>query len=177
MTNSNNATEKESKDKLEKVFALIKDGKSLKEADLWGAANKFAEARSLLELLATEQPRSTEEEKQIATLYERQAWEYLQESRQCLIEAMAVEKEQDEKEETTTFSNLTDDESSARLNTFSSLFSRKVETEPEEITMENQISLEERLRNLNASLPSGFKTSEEYMTDLTTEILAICRQH
>jgi hypothetical protein len=41
-----------------------------------------------------------------------------------------------------------------------------VETKPEELTMENQMSLEERLRNLNESLPSGFKTSEERMNDL-----------
>ena len=102
MTNSNTPTETESKNDIEKVFSLIKDGKSLRETDLWGAANKFAEARSLLELLSTEQPRSTEEEKQIATLYERQAWEYLKESRQCLIEAMNAEKEQDEKEEKAT---------------------------------------------------------------------------
>ena len=159
-------TESNSKETIEKVFSLIKDGKSMKETDLWGAANKFAEARTLLELLATEQPRSTEEEEQIATLYERQAWEYLKESRQCLIEAMKAEKELDEKEQIATFSNLTDDESTARLNTFSSLFSRKVETKPEEITMENQMSLEERLRDLNASLPSGFKTSQERMNDL-----------
>lgn len=159
-------TESDSKETIEKVFSLIKDGKGMRETDLWGAANKFAEARTLLELLATEQPRSTEEEEQIATLYERQAWEYLKESRQCLIDAMKAEKELDEKEQIATFSNLTDDESTARLNTFSSLFSRKVETKPEEITMDNQMSLEERLRDLNASLPSGFKTSEERMNDL-----------
>ncbi|CAJ1942932.1 unnamed protein product [Cylindrotheca closterium] len=168
MTSSNdNPTEPDpSKEKLDQVFALIKDGKIIRETDLWGAANKFREARTLLELLATEHPRSTDEEKQIATLYERQAWEYLKESRQCLIEAMKAEKERDEMEESTTFLTLTDDESTARLNTFSSLFSRKLEAEPEELTMENQVSLEERLRNLNQSLPSGFKTSEERMSDL-----------
>eukprot|EP00526_Cylindrotheca_closterium_P013738 CAMPEP_0113616318 /NCGR_PEP_ID=MMETSP0017_2-20120614/8178_1 /TAXON_ID=2856 /ORGANISM="Cylindrotheca closterium" /LENGTH=351 /DNA_ID=CAMNT_0000525629 /DNA_START=11 /DNA_END=1066 /DNA_ORIENTATION=- /assembly_acc=CAM_ASM_000147 len=167
MANSDDKpTETDSKEKIEQVFALIKDGKSMRETDLWGAANKFGEARTILELLATEQPRSTEEEQQIATLYERQGWEYLKESRQCLIEAMKAEKERDEEEQSTTFSNLTDEESTARLNTFSSIFSRKVETKPEEITMENQTSLEERLRNLNASLPSGFKTSDERMSDL-----------
>lgn len=155
-----------SKEKIDKVFALIKYGKSIKGTDLWCAAEKFGQARTLLELLATEQPRSTEEEKQIATLYERQAREYLKESRQCLIEAMRTEKERDEIEESTTFSTLSDEESTTRLNTFSSLFSRKVETRPEEITLENQMSLEERLRNLNASLPSGFKTSHERMDDL-----------
>ncbi|KAL3945530.1 MAG: hypothetical protein SGBAC_000354 [Bacillariaceae sp.] len=169
MANSNdNPSETDSKGKLEQVFALIKEGKSTKETDLWGAAYKFGEARILLELLATEHPRSTEEEQQIATLYERQAWAYLNESRQCLIEAMKAEKEKDEKKESTTFSNLSDDESASRLNIFSSLFSRKVKTEPEEITMENQSSLEDRLRNLNASLPSGFKTSEERMDDLNS---------
>ena len=87
MTNSNDdASDTGSKEKLEQVFSLIKDGKSMRGTDLWGAANKFSEARSLLELLATEHPRSTEEEKQIATLYERQAREYLKESRQCLID-------------------------------------------------------------------------------------------
>lgn len=145
---------------------MIKDGKQLRDSDLWGAASKFAEARSLLELLATEHPRSTDEETQIATLYERQAWEYLKESRQCLIEAMTSEKERDEKEESAAFMDLADDAATARLNTFSSLYSRRVETKPEEVTMENQMSLEERLRNLNASLPSGFKTSEERMNDL-----------
>jgi hypothetical protein len=167
MTESDDApTTSNLKPKIEEVFELIQEGKTLRKSDPWRAADKFVQARMLLNLLVTEQPRSTEEEKQIATLYERQAREYLNQSRECLIDAMREEKERDEKEEKLLLSDLTDEQAEARLNTFSSLFSRKMESNIEDNAGENEPSIEERLRNLNASLPSGFKTSEERMSDL-----------
>lgn len=167
-SNDNHPSTQNSKPKIDDVFALIQQGKELRHSDPWNAADKFVQARLLLNLLATEQPRSTEEEKQIATLYERQAWEYLKQSRECLIEAMREEKEEDEKEEKLHLADLTDSQAEARLHTFSSLFSRKMESASvvDNGAEENEPSLEERLQNLNASLPSGFKTSEERMSDI-----------
>eukprot|EP00980_Cylindrotheca_fusiformis_P012566 scaffold3084_cov144-Cylindrotheca_fusiformis.AAC.14 len=155
-----------SKPKIEEVFELIQEGKTLRELDPWNAADKFVHARMLLDLLATEQPRTNDEEKQIAALYEKQAWEYLRQSRECLIDAMKEEKDRDEEEEKLSLSELTDEQAEARLNTFASLFSRKMEIRTEDDSGRNRPSIEERLRDLNASLPSGFKTSEERMRDI-----------
>ena len=154
---------------IEQVFELIQDGKDLKRTDLWSAAAKFLKARSLLCTLAEEQSKSTEEEKQIASLYQSQAKEYLNESRDCLITAMQEEKENDQQQETIFSSGLTDDEAETRTHTFASLFSKAMVTADEKVeegSIDNVLSLEERLKALNASLPSGLKTSDERMDDI-----------
>lgn len=154
---------------IEQVFELIQDGKDLKKTDLWSAAAKFSKARSLLCTLAEEQPKSTEEEKQIASLYQSQAKEYLKESRDSLINAMQNEKENDQQQETIFYSGLTDDEAETRIHTFASLFSKAMVTANEKVeegSIDNVLSLEERLKALNASLPSGLKTSDERMDDI-----------
>jgi hypothetical protein len=158
-----------SKLNIELVFELIQEGKNARKTDLWEAADKFVQARILLSQLAEEQPRSTEEEKAIADLYERQAWEYLGQSRDCLIEAMALEKERDEKEKSLFSSNLSEKDAGTRIHSFLSLFSRNLEAgegEINESNLESQMSIEDRLHALNASLPSGFKTSDERMLDI-----------
>ena len=57
-----------------------------------------------------------------------------------------------------------------RIRTFYSLFARPVDIstkkEEEESLNDQQSSIEERLQELNASLPSGFKTSKERMDDI-----------
>jgi hypothetical protein len=168
-SNSNDAADKN----LAKVFELLHEGKELQSnGDLWNAANTFVQARAMLQALSNEQPKTTEEEQQIAKLYEQQAREYLHTSRQCLIEAMKLEKEKDETEEPETpfFSTLSNEQAETRIRTFYSLFSGGVkimqdteDNQPKESSIDQQWTLEERLMELNASLPSGFKTSEERM--------------
>jgi hypothetical protein len=160
-----------SDDTIEKAFALLQSGKKCQlEGQNWNAADKFVQARRILQSLAKDSPRGTEEEQNIAELYDQKAREYLNQSRQCLIEAMKQEKDKDEKEEGApplyTTSSLTDDQAEARIRTFYSLFSRKMGNKKDENITDQQWSIEERLQELNASLPSGFKTSDERMDSL-----------
>lgn len=187
---------------IETVFELLHDGKECeKQQSFWIAADKFGQASSMLTTLAqqeqqqqqqqqrsTEEEEGEEEEKQIATLYENQALEYLNKSRGCLIRAMQREKERDEEQGggRDLHTSLTDDEAKTRTSTFSFLFSKALplrdgvddtnnndkgvkggsNTTNSEEDNNNTLSLEERLRALNESLPSGFKTSEERMDDI-----------
>lgn len=180
------ATDKVSENKkLDEAFELLHAGKALKsDGKNWDAADKFVQARDILQDLAKEQPTSNDEEKQISELYKNQAREYLHQSRTCLIEAMKAEKERDEellgKDDSSNlphFSTLSDEEAETRIRTFYSLFSRRVDqkvSETEETpdkdaaddVIDKQFSLEERLAELNKSLPSGFKTSDERMDDI-----------
>jgi hypothetical protein len=165
-----NAKPPASEDTLEKAFELLHKGKEAhSKGDCWDAADKFVQARVILKTLAEGQPKTTEEEQQIAQLYESKTKEYLHTSRQCLIDAMKQEKEQDEKEDATPFfSSLTDEQAEQRIRIFYSLFSKRLEnTIPDEsAAVDQQWNIEERLMELNASLPKGFKTSDERMTDI-----------
>lgn len=165
-----NAKPPASEDTLEKAFELLHKGKEAhSKGDCWDAADKFVQAREILKTLAEGQPKTTEEEQQIAQLYESKTKEYLHTSRQCLIDAMKQEKEQDEKEDATPFfSLLTDEQAEQRIRIFYSLFSKRLEnTIPDEsAAVDQQWNIEERLMELNASLPKGFKTSDERMTDI-----------
>jgi hypothetical protein len=158
-----------SEDTLEKAFELLHKGKEAhSKGDSWNAADKFVQAREILKTLAEVQPKTTEDEQQIAQLYESKTKEYLHTSRQCLIEAMKQEKDQDEKEDATPFfSSLTDEQAEQRIRIFHSLFSKRLEnTAPGEGAVDQQWNIEERLMELNASLPKGFKTSDERMSDI-----------
>ena len=134
------------------------------------------------------QEKSKEEHERIAKLYTTKANEYWSHSRQCLIRAMEQEKVKDDNDatknngETTLLSLLNDDQAQKRNHTFITLFSRPTATTTkEETTMVNddnnkeentasvldqQWSIEERLQELNKSLPSGFKTSDERMAEI-----------
>jgi hypothetical protein len=167
MTVTSNASSSENT--IEKAFGLLHEGKGLQsKGEHWKAADKFVQARQILDTLARQQARDTDEERQIAELYKKQAREYLNQSRQCLIEAMKQEKESDEHDHTELHKNLTDEEAETRIRTFYSLYSRKmnIETRQDENVIDQQWSIEERLQELNASLPHGFKTSDERMNDL-----------
>ena len=158
-------------DTLEKAFQLLHEGKrSQSEGDNWGAAENFVKAREILLSLASDAPKGTEEEKKIAELYDEKAHEYFSQSRECLIEAMKREKEVDEKDTAAAplcqTSDLTDDQVEARTQTFVALFSRRMDINEEENLSSKQWSIEERLQALNASLPSGFKTTDERMDSI-----------
>jgi hypothetical protein len=162
--------------KLDKAFELLLQGKSLQvKGEHWNAADCLVQARILLQDLAKEQPTSTEEEQKIGKLYDEQAIEYLHQSRQCLIEAMKSETDREAKPGSTfAMSLLTDEQAETRIRTFYSLFSRPVniqggspsKQEEEKNVIDQQWSIEERLLDLNKSLPSGFKTSEERMGEI-----------
>lgn len=147
---------------MDKAFELIKEGNELEKNERhWEAAAKFGEAFSLLERLANDAPSSTEEEQKIAELYQTKSRHYRQTARTSLIEALQKEKEQDSQSETILVSNISIEEAENRIRTFSLLFSRASEDVGEKTSM-----LEERLMELNASLPSGFKTDKERLADI-----------
>jgi hypothetical protein len=164
---------------IEQVFGLLKDGKGFQSnSDYWNAADRFVQAQDMLQSLAEENSQGTEEEQEIATLYEQQAREYLFQSRQCLIEAMSQERAVDEDsppDQSLKCRSLSEKEAEMRTRTFAMLFSKfekkilnaEAEDEDENINIdEQQCSLEERLQELNASLPSDLKSSDERMNDI-----------
>lgn len=169
-------TSNEGGNKLDKAFELLHQGKSLQsKGEYWNAADCLVQARIILQDLAKQHPTSTEEEQQIAKLYDEQALEYLHQSRQCLIEAMKSETEHEAKPGSTfAMSLLTDEQAEIRIRTFYSLFSRPVtiqegppsKKEEEKNVIDQQWSIEERLLDLNKSLPSGFKTTDERMGEI-----------
>lgn len=171
--------------KVEQTFALLKDAKQHEsQSDFWQATEKFVEAHYLLEALASEETeKATEETERISKLYAAKADEYRKQSRSCLIRAMEQEKKTDEEEKdgsVTAYActSLDDDQAKARNHAFSVLFSRPIGTtvgaeiaqpgaEPnDDENIENEDDLAARLRALNQSLPSEFKTTSERMSDV-----------
>ena len=147
---------------LDKVFQLIEEGSELeKRSDFWEAADRFGRAMMLLHQLAESSPSHTKEQEKIVELYRTKSHEYRHTARESLIQALQQENEQDSKNETTIVSNMSMQQAEARIKTFSLLFSKTIEDMEEKTS-----SLEERLMELNASLPSGFKTSKERMADI-----------
>jgi hypothetical protein len=171
-------------DSVERAFELLQQAKSLEaNKDFWKASEVYVQARQLLQALADEaactSPEETnyEEQQQISILYSDKAQEYWSQSRQCLIQAMEQEKKKDEddvkKDRTASPScNLIDDDQAeARNQTFSALFSRTIaekvtNIQNDENIIDQQWSIEERLQELNKSLPSGFKTDDERMAEI-----------
>ena len=133
---------------------------------------------------------SEEKEKSnIALLYGQQSREYLHKARDCLILAMRQENDRDrddmsanqEQEEpllppSPSYQSLSKEDAEKRLFIFKRLFSKgelniaslpsDAATEDEKPVQEQQLSLEERMMQLNENLPSGFKTSDQRMRDI-----------
>lgn len=170
------------KDKVEATFALLEAAKKLEsESRYWPATEKYIQAQQFLALLAQEKraeadaldQNSSELEgtQQIATLYTSKADEYWKQSRKCLIQAMEEEKKLDEQDDPPNIRDLLDDDQAkARNASFAALFSRVIVQEPPctapQQTVANAGDLESRLRALNQSLPSGFKTVDERLSDV-----------
>lgn len=170
--------------KVEQTFALLKDAKQHEsQSDFWQATEKFVEAHHLLEALASDETeKATDETERIAKLYAAKADEYRKQSRSCLIRAMEQEKKTDEEEDSSgtvyACTLLDNEQAKARNHAFSVLFSRPIgstvlaeieqpRAEPnDDGNIENEDDLAARLRALNQSLPSEFKTTSERMSDV-----------
>lgn len=149
---------------LDKAFSLIEEGNELeKSGNHFKSADCFGQVMILLQKLADSCPSDTEEQEKIAELYKTKSRQYRQTARESLIQALQKEKEQDaQRDDGIIFvSSVSILEAESRINTFSLLFSKTVEDIGEKTNM-----LEERLMELNASLPSGFKTDKERMAEI-----------
>jgi len=167
---------------VEDAFTLLSQGRGYeKEHEFWKAVDMFLQGRQILQTLAKNHPTDTDQDKKIASLYHDKAKEYLWHSRSTLIEALQL----DVKSESTTttdvtttmtndedidfISSLTDEQATLRTHLFCTLFSKPVEvfvveqdkSEQEKLMEEQQISLEARFEQLNASMPTGFKTDQD----------------
>lgn len=135
-----------------------------------------------------------EEQIKISQLYGRQSGEYRIRARCCFIKALTSENDSDRKRKETIEENdamqgasavesepicmtISEEEAQRRVRIFSSLYAKeihesimkkqsKVEEDQKEDVTEKQDLLEERLKELNSTLPSGFKTSKERMADI-----------
>ena len=146
---------------VEKAFALIEQGhKSKKAGDLWEASDAFCQAQEILETLGQADVGDEEEGQKIAALYQQQAIEYRKQARNCFMNALQVVSENDEKKE-----DLTEEEALSRVDLFSHLFSKPIETQGLALE-EQQSSLEERLMQLNQAIPSHLKSTEERMKEV-----------
>jgi hypothetical protein len=151
---------------LDKAFELIKKGNAFeKSGNHWGAADSYGHAMMLLQQLAddTSGDDSDEEQVKIHRLYKTKSREYRKCARECLIKALTFEKEQDsQSDELPIAAMVSDEEAGRRSNIFAMLYSKAVEEDVGDKTSK----LEERLMELNASLPSGFKTDTERLKDI-----------
>ncbi len=161
-------------DRVEATFALLTAARKLESiSDYWLATEKYVHAHKLLTFLAEEKnadletlPQNEQEAtQQIANLYASQADEYRRQSRKCLIKAMEKEHSNPNSDE------LNDDQARARNRSFAALFSKPIAepkaSAPQESPEPPQPGdLESRLRALNQSLPSGFKSVSERMSDV-----------
>lgn len=156
---------------LEDAFRLIQEGKDFVTVDAsWEAADAFSQAQCILNDLAAVEAAKDEK---IAALYKQQSREYLHQARTALITALQQEHETDQgsSDEEPFYLDLSEEDATSRLRLFARLFSREMNltTTPEQQdanALEQQSSLEDRLTQLNASLPSGFKTSNERMQNI-----------
>lgn len=182
-------SESKSAEDLQKVFELIKEGKAKEvDAEYWAAVDFFAQAQKLLTKLYTiakmETGNDEEEQAKIANLYQQQSREYLHRARKCFIQALQLENEQDEKyrearhdEPLDThppkFTTITQEEAEKRLEIFTVLFSKESQRvgsaakDEDDVEVDDKQSLlEERLMELNKSIPHGFKTSAERIVEI-----------
>ena len=174
-------------DSIEKAFDWLHKAKeySKKGDDSWKAADAYVQGRAILERLAQQAQQTTtaveeEEQQMIQDLYQQKAREYLFEARKSLLDAMTKENASDQERNTNSssseqpphFQTLTDEQAQQRIKTFYTLYSKPVDLSSQEQQQsqpssdEQAWSLEERLMELNSSLPKGFKTSEERMDDI-----------
>lgn len=149
---------------LDKAFELIEQGNELEAKEKhWEASAKYCEACNLLHKLSDEAPSTTDEEQNIVKLYQTKSRHYRQVGRTSLLQALQKEHERDAKmsNEELVLSSISTQQAESRIRTFSILFSKTAESVGEKTNM-----LEERLMELNASLPSGFKTDQERLADI-----------
>jgi hypothetical protein len=149
---------------LDKAFELIEEGNKLEtKEEHWQAAAKYGDAFLLLNKLADEAPSNTDEEKKIIELYTTKSRHYRQVGRTSLLNALRKEQERDTNSESDDLvvSSISMPQAERRIRTFSILFSKTTESVKEKTSM-----LEERLMELNASLPSGFKSDKERLADI-----------
>ena len=149
---------------LDKAFELIEEGNELEtKEEHWQASAKYSDACTLLNKLADEAPSTTDEEQKIIQLYQKKSRHYRQVGRKSLMKALQTEHERDAESNGSTLvvSSLSAQQAERRIRTFSILFSKTAESVGEKTSM-----LEERLMELNASLPSGFKTENERLADI-----------
>lgn len=165
---------------MEEVFKLIEEGNKLENTnkDYWSASSKFCNAMTILFELAVAMEPTSEKEEQISTLYQNQCKEYLHRARKALVAALKAEDETDRSGDEDTdpiFITITDEVAAERSALFGTLFSKQLDSqgvaeEEEEITLEQvqnkQVSLEDRLKSLNDSLPSVLKSDKERMKDI-----------
>lgn len=154
---------------IEKVFELIQQGNTSEEnSEWWEASDLFCQSHDLLQTLG--QPDSSydgcgnEERNKIRELYMAQAREYRERASRCFIKALEDDVEARRAEPLTV---IPDEEAFSRLDLFAHLFSNPaLVSQPDKDVNEQQQSLEERFQQLNASLPSVIKSTEERMRDI-----------
>lgn len=164
---------------LESVFQWIREGNQhLADEDWCRAAEQFGRAHEKLNDLAL-RAQSTDgdvdpERPKIVSLYHQQACDYLHRSRNAFLTMLRKETDQDK--DTTdaepAFRSLTEEEADRRLRLFVQLYGGNLEVSIVENVpgtkpiADQESSLADRLASLNASLPQGFKTSDQRMLDI-----------
>jgi hypothetical protein len=102
----------------------------------------------------------------IVLLYKQQANEYRARARKCFVQALEKDSDED------FAAMLSDEEAMSRIDLFAHLYSKpamivsSTRQQADANVQELQSSLEDRLMQLNKSLPQGFKTSDERMRDI-----------
>lgn len=177
---------------LEKAFDLIKEGNSHENSNrFWDASECFDLASRILKQLsgieyASPIEEAPEEHQKISILYKQKSIEYFHRARDSLIRAMTNEKLSDrsiesEKTQSSTNNFLTDqchissiseEECYSRVSLFGRLFAK----DPELLSQfknlkyktpdEHASSLENRLMELNSSLPPTLKTDAERLREI-----------
>lgn len=166
---------------LDEAFQCIERGNAHESSEeFWDASAEFSHATELLAKLAVDTLPVDEEAARIAHLYHMKSREYFHRSRLSLIEALAKEDKTDEQRTATNNdplkATLSDDDAECRVRLFMVLFSKEIalqSNDPEASFTQQAASLEERLMELNASLPSGFKSDAERMSDINRGLRAL----
>lgn len=116
---------------VDKAFSLIEKGNKLETTKNFFTSSKtFVEASLALHELCDDCPEDADEEsRQIAQLYDDQSRHYFHKSREVLIEGMKAENEADRDLEAPKIANLSDEAATGRVELFTILFSRQLETE------------------------------------------------
>jgi len=164
--------------KLEEVFCLIEKGNDSEvKKDYWEAAKFFSDAMVSLFQLVIDMKTSNEEEQKIEDLCRAQYRQYLHRARKALIDALLNENTIDESDKNIEprFIGMTDEEASNRVQLFGTLFSKELDAKSHdsktvEQVQDQQVSLEERLKSLNESLPSRFKSDTERMHEINQSL-------
>jgi hypothetical protein len=160
---------------IDKALNHIEKGNQYeKERNYWQAAISFGNAMSELFHLALSMSPKNQEEERICELFQAQCRDYLHKARTNLIIAMKEEDKEDftDKDGDPKFITISSEEAEIRVRLFATLYSKELEMSRTALDLpqiheksKQQVSLEDRLSSLNASLPSNLKTEEERMKD------------